>query len=193
MFGLSNNKDQTLICLTHCSDDLISEFSPNKSTLQREIIFYWYHDRYYGWNEGEYFHLMVINPRKALLRSRDGNKGFDGIHQDYLRHYEWGPDEIEPSIVVSPSKIKPTLIAKIDHTSKDKTAEVVYPHKYKGIKFQLLDKAGKAKKFDEIEELVQVVKQIKSAVPIIQPKQASGEYELEGFREFVTEKNGTFL
>lgn len=186
------SKQTSLICLSHCSDDLILEFSPNKTALQREIVFFWYHDRYFNWNNFDYFHLIIVDPSQVLLRGRNGNVGFDGIHQDYLKFYKWG-GAAEPAIVVSPSKIKPTLIARINHESKTKDAEIVYPKEHKGVRFKLMNVEGDPKRLDEINELSEIISEIKLAVPIVQPEKNLGKYGLQGFTEFITEKNGTFL
>lgn len=186
------------ICLTHYSDDLIEEFSPTKTVLQREIVFYWYHDQFFNWMDHKYIHLIIVEPKNYLLRSRMGNRDFHGIHLDYKRmcrfllgktRYKY----FEPSNVVSPYNIKPTLIGKIDHKSKTKEVTIVYPENGRGIKFSLLGENGNPIRFDEIPELVNICPEIKQSAPIYQIKKINGKYHLEGFREFVTEKDGWWI
>jgi hypothetical protein len=161
----------TSTLLFRLSDELITSFI---SLDWKRPVFYWfsdcYHSHIYGDSAGaDYMYFFIVNPIKnsEKLFTRHGNGDFASMWADYSQYLETRKESekqgirkyLEPAIVYSFSELQPAVVGKFMDGFKLWAKKAT---------FSLIEN-GKFRRFDEIPELVDLLPEITSAVPIVEP------------------------
>lgn len=195
------------ITFFHNSEIYTEVFNPKEDGRP---TFYWfgnqYHNHYNITNHkyDKYFYLFVKNPKADGIELRARHKGYDfnGLYDHFLSYkkerakqyakgiYDWLSPE--PGILMSFGAIIPNLIAKFDDDTT-KTCTVIKPAQYKGVRFALFDENNIPISFMEVPEICEMLPNIKSSYPFVEPKKINGKYIYGDWEPMITEKMGMWI